>query len=256
MTRTLSALAIASIVMTLAGCGENPAQNVPPAVTGSPKSVGPDPAKPVLDKEPVPAAKTEKKAEGADSKPAAAEKKEEPKGAAAAPTTGAGVLAIAAETGSKIGFIGSKTVGGSHTGGFNKWTGAIDLTADGKSVGKISVDIDMNSIFSDDEKLTAHLKNKDFFEVDKFPKASFVTSEIKAEAGKGTTHVLSGNLTLHGVTKGVTIPATVKIADGTVSITSEFSIKRSEWGMTFTGPGGVVRDEVVIKLDVKSAKKS
>ncbi|HWE35325.1 MAG TPA: YceI family protein, partial [Isosphaeraceae bacterium] len=121
----------------------------------------------------------------------------------------------------------------------------------------IVVDIDTPSIFSDDPKLTEHLKAKDFFEVEKYPTAKFVTSEIKPAAHKpgGPTHTLVGNLTLHGVTKSITIPAVLKVDADSLTLTSEFALNKDDFGMTFSGPGGVIRPEVVIKLDVKAAKK-
>ncbi|MDX2038095.1 MAG: YceI family protein [Isosphaeraceae bacterium] len=251
MLRIVSFGVVLSFAVVLVGCGENPAENVAPAVTSAPKSV--DPLDNKVGGNPVAA-----EPEAAPAPAAAATPAPTPAAAAApapAPAAATG-LAISGASGSKIEFIGSKKVGGAHTGGFKAWTGAIEPSADGKGVAKISVDIDMTSIWSDDEKLTAHLKNQDFFEVDKFPKASFVTTEIKTGGEKGATHTLVGNLTLHGVTKSIQIPATVKLDGGVAALTSEFSLKRSEFGMTFTGPGGVIRDEVVIKLDVKSAAKA
>ena len=58
----------------------------------------------------------------------------------------------------------------------------------------------MQSLSTDEAKLTAHLMSPDFFDVRKFPTASFVSTQIRKEQRSGTTHVLVGNLTLHGVT--------------------------------------------------------
>ena len=235
MRRLMTALA-PMVALMLAGCGEDAAKDVPKAVTEAAKPVPSDTPKP------------------ADASVAA---KEAPAlTATLAPTAPSANLLIISPTNSKIEFIGSKKVGGSHNGGFKAFNGTVGL-ADGKpEVKTISVEIDTTSIFSDDEKLTGHLKNKDFFEVDKFPKANFVTTEIKTGGDKEATHTLVGNLTLHGVTKSITIPAVVKVDGDAVTLKSEFALNKNDFGIVFAGPGGVIRDEVVIKLDVKAAKKS
>ena len=58
---------------------------------------------------------------------------------------------------------GSKKVGGAHNGGFKTFNGVVELVEGKPEVKSISVEIDNTSIFSDDEKLTGHLKNADFF---------------------------------------------------------------------------------------------
>ncbi len=82
--------------------------------------------------------------------------------ASAAPAATGNSLVLSPES-SKIDFVGSK-VTGSHNGGFKAFTGMVDLTEDGKGVRAMAADIDMASTWSDNEKLTAHLKNPDFFD--------------------------------------------------------------------------------------------
>jgi polyisoprenoid-binding protein YceI len=220
------------VVLALAGCGEDPAASVPKADVAAPK--------------PIAAVETKPATEAAS--PA------EPKAKEAAADPGAALLAIEPAT-SKIAFIGSKKVGGAHNGGFKAFHGTAELVPGKPELKAIVVDIDTPSIEADDPKLTEHLKNKDFFEVEKYPTAKFVTTEIKPGGDKGATHTLVGNLTLHGVTKSITIPAVLKVDADSLVLTSEFALNKDDFGMTFSGPGGVIRPEVVIKLDVKAAKK-
>ncbi len=145
---------------------------------------------------------------------------------------------------------------GSHNGGFKKFSGTVELAADKPEVKQITVDIDMDSLWADNEKLTTHLKSPDFFDVPKNPKSTFVTTEIKPGGEKGASHTITGNLTLHGVTKSITFPATLTVKDDAVTLTSEFALNRREFGINLAGkPNDLIRDEVVIKLDVKAAKK-
>src|SRR5262245_59978769 len=94
----------------------------------------------------------------------------------------AGALVINQEN-SKIEFVGSKPEG-KHNGGFQAFLGGIELPGDDVTAAKIAVEIDANSLYSDNPKLTAHLKSPDFFDVKAHPKASFVSTAVKAGPGK------------------------------------------------------------------------
>ncbi|MEK7951381.1 YceI family protein [Luteolibacter soli] len=149
---------------------------------------------------------------------------------------------------STIGFVGSK-VTGSHNGGFKTFTGHFTVK-DGKPVGNDhKVVIDMASTFADAEKLTGHLKSADFFDVEKFPQSTFDVTELKA--GENGAYTVAGNFTLHGVTKNISFPATVTQGTDSVTIKSEFNIKRKDFGIVYAGKADdLIRDEVVIKLDL------
>jgi polyisoprenoid-binding protein YceI len=150
-------------------------------------------------------------------------------------------------TNAKIDFIGSKPQG-KHDGGFKSFTGTAALTPDGKGLAKITVDIDTTSIWSDTAKLTGHLKTGDFFDVKRFPKAGFVSTKVTAGGKGGATHTITGKLTLHGETKEISIPATVRVGNGGVSVRSDFTIDRAQFGMTYGR--GKVHDEVKIKVAI------
>ncbi len=131
-----------------------------------------------------------------------------------------------------ITFVGTKN-DGQHEGGFKTLTGTVDATEDGKGIAKISLEIETDSLWSDNPQLTSHLKNTDFFDVKEHPKATFVTTEIAAVEGASHTHNLTGDLTLHGVTKSITVPATVTSSDAGWVLKSTFKIERKDFGMEF-----------------------
>lgn len=165
--------------------------------------------------------------------------------------TGATTTAKVIKERSKIEWVGAK-VTRDHKGSFQNFDGTIEYA--GTTPQKVSFDIDLNSIQSDDEKLTGHLKSPDFFDVAKFPKATFTsTSLAPAEAGApaGTTHMLRGTLDLHGVQKEVVVPVKAEqTADG-VRTTSEFTINRHDWGISYRGMADdLIKDNVLIKLDL------
>jgi polyisoprenoid-binding protein YceI len=152
---------------------------------------------------------------------------------------------------SKIEFVGTKK-DGSHTGGFKQFAGTVAMPADDPTGATIQVEIQTASLFSDNPKLTQHLKSPDFFDVRTHPTATFISTAIKSGATAGGTHTITGNLTLHGVTKSVTFPATVKADAGGVTIDSTFALPRKEFGMTYGD--GMIHNDVTIKLAVKAAK--
>lgn len=164
-------------------------------------------------------------------------------------------LPISPET-SKVEFTGSK-VTGKHDGGFKSFKGSINLVSDKPEESKVLVDIDMNSIFSDNDKLTEHLKSADFFEVEKYPKAYFVSTRIVPDAAKGAgNYTVTGDFDLHGQKKSITFPAKITVSDAEVAVDTEFSINRKDFGIVYAGKtDDLIRDDVVIKLNLKSPKK-
>jgi polyisoprenoid-binding protein YceI len=151
---------------------------------------------------------------------------------------------------SQVNFIGSK-VTGSHSGGFKKFTGHFTIK-DGAPVGNDhKVVIDMNSTWSDDEKLTAHLKNADFFDVEKFPESKFDVTSVTKESD--SSYTIAGNFTLHGVTKNISFPATVSQDGDTVKIDAKFDINRKDFEIIYAGKtDDLIRDEVVIELKLEA----
>lgn len=150
------------------------------------------------------------------------------------------------EDSSTIGFTGSK-VTGSHDGGFKEFDGHFFLGEDETPTAGEFI-IQMNSLWSDSEKLTGHLKNEDFFEVETYPTSTFKLTKA-AKTGEGT-YDISGNLTLHGVEKNLTFPVTASRDGDTASFKAEFDINRKDFGIVYAGKtDDLIRDEVVIRLD-------
>jgi polyisoprenoid-binding protein YceI len=166
------------------------------------------------------------------------------------PTPGAPVARVIKEK-SSIQWVGAK-VTRDHKGSFKNFDGWIEYA--GNQPSRIGFEIDLTSIDSDTPDLTKHLKSPDFFDVAKYPKATFVSTSLTpaaAGAPNGQTHELKGVLDLHGVKKEVTIPVKAEqTADG-VRTTSEFTINRHDWGISYKGVADdLIKDNVLIKLDL------
>jgi len=179
--------------------------------------------------------------------------------AAAAAATPAGTVSYAIDSAtSKIEWTGAK-ITGKHDGSFAKFTGAIEVPGGKAEAGMVHLVIDTTSLTADPDKLAGHLKSPDFFDVQKYPTATFDSTSIAATPGgpNGATHAITGNLTLHGQTKSITFPATISTDGGKITAKSEFSIARKDFGLVYPGmPNDLIKDDVSIRLTIDAAKKS
>ena len=149
---------------------------------------------------------------------------------------------------SQISFVGAK-VTGDHEGGFKMMKGTLRGTVEKPE--SFEIEVDMGSLWSDAEKLTAHLKNEDFFEIERFTSSGFKSTSMVAKASEGTTHEISGDLSLHGVTKQITFPATIEVNGKEARGKAEFKINRKDFGIEYQGMAdNAIKDEVLLKIDL------
>jgi polyisoprenoid-binding protein YceI len=161
---------------------------------------------------------------------------------------GAETLVITPDN-SKVEFVAAK-VTRSHNGSFKQFAGAIDLVKNSVESSRVSIDIQTNSVLTDEPDLTKHLQTPDFFDVAKFPKANFTSTKI--ESATGANYNVTGNFDLHGIKKSISFPATIQVAPDSVSVNAEFAINRKDFGLLYPGKADdLIRDGVVIKLTLK-----
>jgi len=158
---------------------------------------------------------------------------------------------------SRAGFSVKHLVISDVKGEFDKLSGKVQLDEADLSKSSVEVTIEAASISTRDEKRDAHLKSADFFDVATFPTITFKSTKV--EAGKDGALTVTGDLTMHGVTKPVTLEGSITkaITDpwGLARRGASFSGKldRKAWGITWgkmTDVGAVVGDEV--KLDIQA----
>ena len=154
-----------------------------------------------------------------------------------------------------LNWTGSKVVGSSsHSGIISVVLG--DLRAKGADIIDGQFVIDMNSITNTDleagkgkEKLEGHLKSADFFDVAAHPRASFIITGAKPVADGGdATHNITGNLTMKGISKSITIPANVAVVENKLTVVSpSFVIDRTQWGIQYGSNSivGLAKDKVI-----------
>ena len=123
-----------------------------------------------------------------------------------------------------------------YAGGFSDVSGTLDLQPKNPSAAKLTIKIPVASVTTTSAKLTDELKGDQWLDAAKFPEMTFVSTKVTPE-GKDKAKV-AGNLTLHGVTKPVTLDVTLVGAGVnplskkvTVGFDATGTLKRSEFGV-------------------------
>jgi polyisoprenoid-binding protein YceI len=148
----------------------------------------------------------------------------------------------------KLTFIGKKP-DGKHEGGFSKLSGSATVPDGDITKLSVSIEIETDSLHSDDAKLTGHLKTADFFDVKNHPKATFKSTKIE----KGDkVYTVTGELTMLGKTKTISFPASITVTETGMSVSTSFPIDRTQWGMTYGK--GKIEDNVTIGIAVTAKK--
>ncbi len=148
-------------------------------------------------------------------------------------------------------------------GRFRQFEGAITVDPDhNNALTAASGTIQAKSIDTDIERRDDHLRSPDFFDAEKFPTITFESSEVKKD---GNNMVLVGKFTMHGVTKDVSLPFTVKgpikspMGGMVMGLEINAKINRKDYGLTWNKvieAGGVmVGDEVTIQINAELDKK-
>lgn len=138
-----------------------------------------------------------------------------------------------------------------YHGLFGEITGTLSLDPAKPAASKLSIEIPMSGITTTSADLTAHLKKPEFFDVEKFPTARFESTAVRAS---GTTATITGNLTIKGTTRPVTLNAKftgagtmpMKGAAETVGFTATTTVKRSDFGVNYGIP--LVGDQVDLTI--------
>jgi polyisoprenoid-binding protein YceI len=171
---------------------------------------------------------------------------------AAEPSAEAKVLAFD-PTQSKLEFVGAK-VTGDHRGTFQQYTASLALQPDG-SVSRLDIEVQTASLAIEPERLLGHLKSPDFFEVDTYPTARFTLDKITEQASESATHIVSGQLELHGVRKQIEFPAKIAFTDQDVNATALFTINRKDFGIVYPGkPDDLIKDDVLLDVALRFPK--
>ena len=148
-------------------------------------------------------------------------------------------------------------------GKFSGLSGSLKLDETDYTHSSIEVSIPSASVSTVDDKLDAHLKNEDFFDVKKFPTLTFKSTSIRSTGDHD--YEVTGDLTIRGVTKSVTLsvndlsePSKDPWGNLRIGLSGSAKVNRKDFGLVWNAPlefGGVlVGDEVTITLDAQFIK--
>ncbi|HEY2029273.1 MAG TPA: YceI family protein [Myxococcales bacterium] len=147
-------------------------------------------------------------------------------------------------------------------GRFGKWSGQIQLDGENFEKASVNIEIDPASVDTADAQRDGHLRSADFFDVEKFPKATFKSTKVTSNGDGKLT--IAGDLTVHGVTKPVTLAATYEGAGKDpwggerIGFSATTTINRLDYGVSFNkalDAGGVlVGEKVELNLEVEAVK--
>jgi polyisoprenoid-binding protein YceI len=148
-------------------------------------------------------------------------------------------------------------------GSFTNVTGTLIEDAANPLLSRVSASIDMGTISTGDEQRDGHLKSADFFDCERYPKMTFVSTAVE-KAGEGELAV-TGDLTLRGVTRSVTFsvegpsaPAKDPWGNTRLGLSATTHINRKDFGLVWNtaldSGGFLVGEEVHISLDVEFIK--
>lgn len=147
------------------------------------------------------------------------------------------------------------------SGRFRDFDGVIKYDKANPAASSVEFTVRAASIDTTNNDRDEHLRSKDFFDVQKFPTLTFSSTQVAAK--DSSTLNVTGNLTLHGVTRSITLPVsllgTVKTPRGEkAGFETAFKIDRKEFGITWNNvldSGPVLGDEVKITIEVEANRQ-
>jgi len=150
-------------------------------------------------------------------------------------------------------------------GSFGKVSGTVNYDGKNLANAKVNATIDASTVDTNEAKRDEHLRGKDFFDVEKYPTITFKSTKIKP-SGKGKFS-MTGDLTMHGVTKPVTLAVEGpsqqiddKKGNYKVGFSATGTVKRKDFGITYNsvldGGGVALGEEVPITLDIEMSRPS
>lgn len=151
----------------------------------------------------------------------------------------------------KVGFTVSHMVINDVDGMFKDFDASVSATKPDFSDAVFSFTAQTNSIFTDNEKRDAHLKSPDFFDAEKNPTVTFSSKSIKKTAKD--KYSVTGDLTMHGITKPVTLELVYKgsithpmTKKQVAAFSASGKLKRSDFKIGESMPSAMIGDEITI----------
>ena len=157
---------------------------------------------------------------------------------------------LATDEGSNVHFT-IKNFGIKTGGDFTGLKGTIVFNPKALTTSAINVSVDANSVNTDNGARDKHLRKEEYFNVEKFPLLTFVSTKITESTTAGRFFVL-GNITIKGITKAVQFGFSATPTATGYTLAGEFEINRRDFGVG--GKSGVMADKLKVSLNVVAKK--
>lgn len=151
---------------------------------------------------------------------------------------------------SQINFVAESRLLDAH-GFWEKWDAEITLEPQAWEKASVRIVIDAKSVNTREPRRDTHLRSRDFFHADSFPQITFTSRIVNRLTDEKIN--FTGDLTIRGVTKPVTIPATLVFWDDKARmgrVKGQFTIVRSEYGVSYNSTMNPIKDEVAVNFDI------
>ncbi len=180
-----------------------------------------------------------------------------------APVTATGTYAVD-PTHSRIGFVARHAMVTKVRGSFNEFVGTGYFDAENPAQSHLELTIEAASIDTRNADRDAHLRTNDFFDMEAYPQISFASTSV--EALDDSTYRVTGDLTIKGVTKPVSVDfeyagtAVDPFGNHRLGLEGSVVVNRKDWGITWNASletGGVlVSEKVTLEFEVSAIKAS
>jgi polyisoprenoid-binding protein YceI len=159
----------------------------------------------------------------------------------------------------RIGFSARHAMVTKVRGNFDQFEGSAHVDTANPANSSVTVTIEAASVTTGNEQRDGHLKTPDFFDIANYPQITFVSTDVERD---GAEWAITGDLTINGVTKSVTVPfeetgsAKDPFGNTRVGFEGEVTIDRTDWNLSFNAAletGGVlVSEKVKLEFDISA----
>jgi polyisoprenoid-binding protein YceI len=163
---------------------------------------------------------------------------------------------------SRIGFVARHAMVTKVRGAFNDIEGTATIDGENPENSKVNVTIKVDSIDTRNEQRDGHLRTNDFLDIENFPTITFTSTSVKHDGGNDFE--VTGDLTIKGVTKSITLPlefqgaAKDPFGNDRIGFEGSVVVNRKDWGITWNAAletGGVlVSEKVTLEFEISAVK--
>lgn len=137
-------------------------------------------------------------------------------------------------------------------GTFGRFGGEVRLDENQIESARARLEVDVASLDTRNRLRDDHLRSEEFFDAERHPRATFISSAVRRD---GDRWLVTGQLTIRGVTQPLTVPVSVTAAGAGLRIQGEFTVNRRAFGMSYQSVLNPIRDDIRVWVDLAASPK-